>query len=172
LFLEPSNPAPVSNIVVLNPGHDDFEDTSAEVVRKEHVGVDLVEPGDKGLEYLLLVVEDADHTVLLWLQLLSQVEGPRLSVQFPHDCKLVQFLSIGRPVLVDLAVNQATNHCNFVRVVGRSGRLETERKRRHGRRLSVHIIDCLRNVLGATEGQLLLAPGVSEVGRPLKVLDF
>ena len=62
---------------------------------------------DKHLEHLLFILEDENVRVSLLLNLLLEVEGQRLLIEFTEQCETLELRVFSRAVLIDLVLNDA-----------------------------------------------------------------
>ena len=116
--LEATDSAPVRNVHQLDSCHQDFENASAQVVREQHVGIELMEFGNETLDQLALCMECHNVGVSALLELLLKVVGPRSLVEFADEGETLHLLTIRRSILVDFAVHEARNHGDLIRVLG------------------------------------------------------
>ena len=68
------------NVEELKSCHDNFKDTAAQVVGKEHIRVQLEELGDESFQHLSLGFECLHGSVVFLLELLLKIERPRLFI--------------------------------------------------------------------------------------------
>ena len=62
---------------------------------------------DKHLEHLLFILENENVRVSLLLNLLLEVEGQGLLIEFTEQCKTLELRVFSRAVLIDLVLNDA-----------------------------------------------------------------
>ena len=71
------------NLQHLNASHDDFKNTSAEIVREHHIRINREELRHEGLNQLPLIVEQLNVGLIALLQPLLKIEWPWIAGQSP-----------------------------------------------------------------------------------------
>ena len=71
------------------------------------------------------------------LKLLLKVMRPRSLVEFTDEGETLHLLTMCRSILVDFVMNEAGNHGDLIRVLGRTTSIEAERHAGDWRRLLV-----------------------------------
>ena len=131
--LEATDSTPVRNVHQLDSGHQNFENTSAQVMRKQHVWIELMEFSNEPFDQLALCMECHNVRVSTLLELLLKVMRPRSLIEFTDEGETLHFLTVCRSILVDFVMNKARNHGDLVRVLGGTTSLEAERHAGHWR---------------------------------------
>lgn len=169
--LHATQPGPVVDPQVRNSCKQDFYYATAEVVRNEEVGVDQMQLVDESLEHLLLRLEDLNVGVFLLLHFLLEVERQRLLIKLPEHGETLELFLAGRPILINLVLNDARNHGDFLSVVLGPSHLSREGESDESWARLVHVIDGADAVLWGGDGYLLLAPSSAVVRSFLNIFQ-
>ncbi len=125
LLLESADPAPVTDLQVLNAGEQQLEGTASQVVCDEQIRVNHGESVDEGLNHLALLLETLD--ILSLSQFLLEIERHRLPIQLPQKCESLELLlQLGGPVLAHICMDQTRYHSDLIGVLGGPASLEGE----------------------------------------------
>lgn len=127
VLLQPPDSAPVRDVQHLDSGKQNLEHASAELVSQKHVGVYLVNSSNEGLQHLALVLESNHVQIFFLLQNLGEVEGQGFFVQLSHQREPTHWLRVvSRAILVNVVVDQAGDHGDFICIVSRASGLDGE----------------------------------------------
>jgi hypothetical protein len=109
--------------------------------------------------------------------------GPRSLIEFTDERETLHLLTIGGSILIDFVMNQARDHGDLIRVLGRTTSLDAERHAGHWRGWLVEVLDGNRDILRVSDESFLFAPSALEVtvvldlfgvldGQPAWALNF
>lgn len=157
--LQSSNSRPVWNPQHRDPGKQNLNGWTAQIMRNDKIWINLVQTMNECLEHLLLIIEDTQSLVVFHFLLSVERQGDW--VKFAEHREVLEFLFLGGTVLIDLWLYDTWNQCDLSCVLLAAGHFTWKSKTDEGWWWLVQIVEGARRIFWVINPDFVSGPSAS-----------